>query len=339
MSFKPPKLIFVKDDKPGFTRNRAKDGFTYVDITGSPISEAKMIERFNQLVIPPMWENVWICPVEEGYLQATGRDLKRRKQYIYHEKYTEWRQWSKFRKMQTFAECLPVIRQTTDAHLQQKKWTKQKVLALAVKVLDETAVRIGNQYYTDRNQTYGLTTLRRRHLDLDGEHLTFDYLGKSSKKRHVDIEDKRLVKLIKQCSELPGYELFRYQQDGKFHSIDSSDINNYLREITQEELSGKDFRTWVATSLGVELFLEAKMIADTNTRKKLEPTLVKLVSKKLGNTMAVCREYYIHPKILYLVKNEKMPSLDTVTNKERKKYQGQLDDAEILALKLIKKGN
>lgn len=335
MSFKKPQLIFTKDDIPGYTRCIKKEKFCYLNENGKPITDKKLVERLQQLVIPPMWKDVWICTKKNGYLQATGRDEKHRKQYIYHDDYVAWQQWNKFNKMQIFAECLPTIRETTDKHLQHKKWDKQKVLALVVKVLDETSVRIGNQYYTDRNNTYGLTTLRRRHLDVEPGHLTFSYTGKSSKQREVDIEDKKLIKLIKECSDLPGYELFRYKEKGSFHTVDSGEVNDYLREISGEELSGKDFRTWSGTSLAVDFFKEAKMISETNTRKKLEPTLVKLVSKKLGNTMSVCREYYIHPTILEAVKKGKIPPLDSVKNKDRKKYRGQLEDAEIIALKMI----
>lgn len=333
---KKPNLIFISDDRPGYTRRKWGRGFSYFNHTGERISDKKLVKRCKDLVIPPMWSDVWICQNENGYLQATGRDLKNRKQYIYHNAYVAWRQWSKFSKMITFAENLPLIRRETDEDLERKKWSKKRVAALVVKILDEVAVRMGNPTYTKRNKTYGLTTLRRRHMDINGDELLLSYTGKSSKEREVCIEDQELIELIKECSELPGYQLFRYRENGSMHNIESADINTYLQEITKEELTGKDFRTWTGTALAVELFPEAKKIAETHLRKKLEPTLVGLVSKKLGNTLAVCREYYIHPTILDKVKKGEIPALSSVRESERKQFNYYLDDAEILAYRLIK---
>ena len=335
MLFKEPDLTYVSDDGPGYTRRMKGKKFVYCEPDGSIITDPIILNRLNEIVIPPMWQDVWICPRENGHLLVTGRDGKRRKQYIYHPLYVEWRQTRKFLKMQDFAEKLPVLRQVTDAHLKNKKWDKNKVLALIVSVLDETGIRIGNQYYADRNSTYGLTTLRRKHLEVEKKHLTFEYKAKSNKYRKVRVDNRQLVRLINECSDLPGYELFRYKEGGKYHVVDSSDVNEYIKSIAGEAFSSKDFRTWNGTALATELYPQAKSMTEENPRKSIEPTLVKMVSKKLGNTVTVCRTYYIHPFVADAVKADKIPPVTSVTESERKKFSNYLEDAEILTYRLI----
>ncbi len=336
MLFKEPKLVYVSDDTPGYTRLKKGKKFVYCENCGDIITDPVILNRLNEIVIPPMWEDVWICPRADGHLLVTGRDGKRRKQYIYHPLYVEWQQTQKFLKMQDFAEKLPLLRQVTDAHLKNKKWDKNKVMALIVSVLDETGIRIGNQYYADRNSTYGLTTLRRKHLDVEKKALTFEYKAKSNKYRKVRVDNKQLVRLINKCAALPGYELFRYKEGGKYHVVDSSDVNAYIKSIAGEAFSAKDFRTWHGTALAVELYPQARATVAENSRKKLEPTLVKMVSKKLGNTVSVCRQYYIHPFVADAVKQKNIPALSSVKKQEREIFSNYLEDAEIIAYRLIR---
>lgn len=329
-------LIHVDDDSPGWTRVRYGRGFSYRDESGRCIKDRKIRRRLQSLGIPPAWTQVWICPQDNGYLQVTGRDEKGRKQYIYHPDWVSLRQRHKFAKMQTFAERLPAIRQRVASDLEHRNWDRQRVLALAVAVLDETGIRIGNRQYAARNGTYGLTTLRRKHLDVDRKGIHFSYKGKSGKYRQVDIENRQLGKLIKAINELPGYEVFRYRgEDGRRHPIDSADVNEYIRDIAGEEFSSKDFRTWAATAAAVEFYPLACEDIQEHPRRKLENAVVKRVANHIGNTMAVCRQYYIHPAVLEAISAEELPALDTVTAAELARFEQELAVAECLAYRLI----
>lgn len=330
------KLVQVEDSEPGWTRKKQQNQFVYFNENGEILQRKQYIERIEQLVIPPMWSEVWICKLPNGHLQSTGRDLRRRKQYIYHPDWIAYRQAMKFEKILDFAYQLPLLRQMTAIHLKDKTWTKRRVLALIVQVLDECHIRIGNQYYKERNNTFGLTTLRRKHLDLTDDHtILFEYKAKSNKYRKVSLDSRKLVKLIKKCSELRGYEVFRYQEGNKTHPIDSTDVNEYIRSIAGEQFSAKDFRTWAGTALAVEHYPIAQQIVQENQRKKLEPTVVKLTAKELGNTMSICRDYYIHPAVLNVIKKEAIPALDSVKNKDLQRFDHQLSAAEVIAVQLM----
>lgn len=298
-------LIYTSDAQPGFFRKKWGKGFRYLTDKNEMLNCEKSLKRIKGLVIPPIWNEVWICKKDNGHLQSTGRDGRKRKQYLYHPEWTAYRQSEKFSRMLEFSEALPTMRKKVSANLKNKKWDREKVISLAIKIMDEHKIRIGNQQYADQNGTYGLTTLRRKHLDTDAKELTFSYKAKSNKYRTVPIKNPHLVKLIKQCSELPGYEVLTYKdKSGHSQSIDSSDVNEYIQQIMGESFSSKDFRTWRGTSMAVDLYEEALKIVEENPRKKIEPTLVKMVAKALGNTMSVCRKYYIHPHILEQVKNQ-----------------------------------
>ena len=293
------KLTFVSDDQCGITRQRRGKGFTYLDAAGARITNPEILQRIKSLVIPPQWTNVWICLKPNGHMQATGRDQKNRKQYIYHPLYVDFRQNYKFRKLAAFAEKLPEIRQTTEAHLRKRAWTREKVLALIIRVLDYSGIRIGNRIYRNQNGTFGLTPLRRKHMTIEGDGMVFTYVGKSHKLQQLRLDDKKLVRLIKKCAELPGYEVFSYlDENGKSQPVDSEEVNEYIHEIAGPEYSSKDFRTWTATALAVYHYPEAKAKVDEKPRRNLETVLVKMVAKDLGNTPAVCRSYYIHPNVL-----------------------------------------
>ncbi len=294
-----------------------------------------MVERLEKLPIPPMWDDVWICQKENGHLQVTGFDEKGRKQYLYHPDWVTYRNANKFNKLIDFAKELPSIRKRVQQDLQQEEWTKERVLALVVSVLDEAYIRIGNKAYLEENNTYGLTTLRRKHLKVEGEEAVFQYKAKSGKEREVNIDDKELVALIRECSELPGYEIFRYRENGKGKAVDSEDVNDYLHEIAGEEFSSKDFRTWGGTVSAVEELEAALAEAEEYPRKKLMSTLVQRVADRLGNTPAVCREYYIHPAILEAAEDGRLEQA-VKRSRAEKKDEYDLDKHEKIALRLLK---
>lgn len=330
-----PSLIYTSDEQPGYRRLRWGRGFSYRDADNKVLPKT-IRRRIEALVIPPAWEDVWICQFENGHLQCTGRDPAGRKQYRYHADWMAFRQASKFTKMRAFARALPHVRRQLDQDLHRPEWDKTRVLALAVSVLDNVHLRIGNQQYARRNATYGLTTLRRRHLDLDGDgDLHLNYKAKSNKYRDVEVDDNELARLIQECAELPGYEVFRYRTGSRsYETIDSHDVNTYIREIAGAAFSAKDFRTWAGTESAVAFYEEARREV-AETRKNLETELVRRVAAELGNTVSVCREYYIHPAVLQAVEEERVPSLDSISKKRLKAFGNQMDPAEIVALDLI----
>jgi DNA topoisomerase-1 len=293
------------------TRRRHARGFSYYSEDGQKVTDKRELERIKKLVIPPMWEEVEICLDPKGKVQATGRDLKGRKQYIYHPTWEQQRQAEKFQRLTSFAKKLPIFRKKCQKLVEQNGYAREKILALMVLILDDTGMRIGNNSYTSQNGTYGLSNLRQKHLDAKKKELVFQYQGKSKKQRKVLIDDPDLVKFIKRSAEQPGYEIFRYKDDdGQWNNVDSDELNEFIHNDMGEDFSSKFFRTWVACRLTVELYPEAKAISEKSKRKKLAPTLVKLVAKELGNTPAVCREYYIHPTLLDQVESASLPTLD-----------------------------
>ncbi|MTI21213.1 DNA topoisomerase IB [Fulvivirga sp. RKSG066] len=329
MEIEKPKLVYVSDEDPGFTRHKWGRGFIYKNEDGVKISDQVIIQRIKDLVIPPIWQEVWICPDETGHLQSTGKDMKSRKQYIYHTEWVAYNQQTKFARLKKFGSTLPIIRAQVEKDLRDKDWSRKKVCALVVHLLDEHYLRIGNQYYTDRNKTYGLTTLRRKHLDATKSSITFNYKAKSNKHREIKIEDQRLVSLIKEISDLPGYEVFRYKDEStKWTSIDSSDVNEYINNISGKPFTAKDFRTWAGTKLAIEYYDKAKEEVSQNKRLTLEPTLIKKVAKSLGNTVATCRKYYIHPAVLEAVVSNGVNTTASYTDEH-------LEDSEQLILDLI----
>ncbi|KAF5037892.1 Eukaryotic DNA topoisomerase I, catalytic core [anaerobic digester metagenome] len=292
-------LNYTPVDAPGYTRKRSGRGFAYFDDEGNKITSKEELTRIRQLAIPPMWTNVWICRDENGHIQATGRDARNRKQYLYHTDWTAHQQQSKFSRLLEFGYTLPLIRKEVEHYLRKRGWPREKVLALVLAVLDETYVRIGNRYYYETNGTHGLTTLRRKNLEINGRNVVFRYKAKSNKIREVKIRNNRLTRLITQCSELRGYEIFRYMDEhGKTIPVDSGDVNAFLREITGKEFTSKNFRTWGGAVLAVKLFPEAKEKTLQNKRLKLSRAIVKEVAKQLGNTISICEKYYIHPTVL-----------------------------------------
>lgn len=292
-------LRYVSDDEPGITRKRKDKGFVFLDARGKPIKDASTLDRIRKLAVPPAYEDVWICADEDGHLQATGRDARGRKQYRYHARWGEIRDANKYERMIAFGSMLPRLRRNIAAHMQRKGLGRRKVLATVVHLLDTTLIRIGNEDYARSNASYGLTTLRNKHVDVRSSELRFDFKGKSGKMWKLKVRDPRIARIVRQVQELPGQQLFQYiDRDGVMRGVTSSDVNEYLREIAKEPISAKDFRTWAGTVLaamelgGFEAFTSA-----TAAKKNVRDAITR-VAARLGNTPTVCRKCYVHPQVL-----------------------------------------
>jgi DNA topoisomerase-1 len=298
-SAKAAGLRYVTDDEPGIRRQKRGKGFTFVDPQGNTIKDEKTLERIQKLAIPPAWTDVWICPRPNGHLQATGRDARGRKQYRYHANWREVRDETKFGRMIAFGESLPKIRERIDRDMSQRGLGREKVLATVVKLLETTLIRVGNKEYVKQNNSFGLTTLRDQHVDVDGATLRFEFRGKSGKEHSVEVHDRRLARIVKQCRDLPGQKLFQYlDENGERQSVNSEDVNAYLRETTGEDFSAKDFRTWGGTVLALSALLEVGACESEREANKAVVEAIKHVSGQLGNRPAICRKYYVHPVVI-----------------------------------------
>lgn len=292
-------LTYVSDTGPGYTRRRAGKGFLYLDANGKVLRDRAVLARLRGLVIPPAWTEVWICQDEYGHLQATGRDARGRKQYIYHPEFRSLREANKYESLANFARLLPQIRERLQQDMAKPGLRREKVLATIVHLLETTLIRIGNLDYAKQNQSYGITTLRDRHVEANGSELRFDFQGKSGKHWRLRLRDRRVTKIVKACQDLPGQHLFQYvDDDGAQQTVTSSDVNAYLRDISGGEITAKDFRTWGGTllaSLALQAF--APPASKREATKNLRATVVQ-VGERLGNTPTVCRKCYIHPAVI-----------------------------------------
>ena len=292
-------LRYVTDLSPGIRRKRAGKAFTYVDSDGQTIRDRETITRIKSLAIPPAWTDVWISADPRGHLQATGRDARGRKQHRYHPRWREIRDAVKYDRMLAFARALPQIRRRTDEHLERPGMPREKVLATVVRLLEETRIRIGNEEYRKENGSFGLTTLRNRHVDVIGSEVRFTFRGKGGKHHRVELQDRRLARIIKRFLEIPGQELFQYvDETGEPKAIESADVNDYLGEISGEDFTAKDFRTWSGTILAARFLREAAADQDTQAAKKDLVRAITRVADELGNTPAVCKKGYIHPAVI-----------------------------------------
>jgi DNA topoisomerase-1 len=296
---KAARLRYVTDEKAGISREKYRESFRYLDADGKQINDEDELERIQALGIPPAWTDVWICPYPNGHIQATGRDAKGRKQYRYHARWTDRRNLLKFSRMIAFGETLPDMRKQVEKDLKLSGLAREKVLATIVELLDTTRIRIGNQEYAKSNQSYGLTTMRDKHVEVSGSTLKFHFRGKSGKDHTVDVQDKRLARIVQRCKDVPGHELFQYvDDDGARHAVTSTDVNAYLRDISGQDFTAKDFRTWGGTMLAILAFQECEPCETFAQAKKNVTATVKRVAEELGNTPAVCRKYYVHPLVL-----------------------------------------
>src|SRR5437764_11501816 len=292
------QLRYVHDSMPGITRHRARNGLDYRLPDGSLVRDIATLKRIRALAIPPAWTDVWICRDPNGHLQATGRDQRGRKQYRYHARWREVRDEAKYGKLLIFARVLPLIRTRVEEDLKPSGLPRERVLAAVVRLMELTLFRVGNNQYAKKNKSFGLTTLRDRHVRIDGGHIHLSFRGKSGNRYESDINDRRLARIVKGCRGLPGYELFQYLDDeGDQHAVGSEEVNAYLREIAGEEITAKDFRTWAGTQLAAKALRGFRDLDTESKRKKAIVRAVEKVAKHLGNTPAICRRCYIHPAI------------------------------------------
>ena len=329
-------LRYVTDAMPGIRRRRHGRGFTYLDADGGVIRDRALIRRFRSLVIPPAWTDVWICPDPNGHLQVTARDGRGRKQYRYHERFRARRDETKFERMLALSDVLWKIRERVEHDIAQPGLTRAKVMATVVWLLERTLIRIGTHEYAKANKSFGLTTLRRRHVQIVGSELRFDFRGKSGVVHAVAVTDRRIARIVQRCRELPRHELFQYVDDeGQRQSVQAEDVNAYLREIAGQEVTAKDFRTWAGTMITAEAL---RSVGAAPSKRQAERNVVQAIDRtaeRLGNTRSVCRKYYIHPALVdaYL-EGVVLPPLQRQPRQEERRRQGappRQHEAEVLA--------
>jgi DNA topoisomerase I len=293
------RLIYVDEHTPGIARKRRGRGFIYLDDSGNLLKDPQRIKKIQSLVIPPAWTQVWICKTPNGHIQATGRDARGRKQYIYHPRWQQLRNRKKFDRLLLFGRLLPMVRQRVDRDLALHGIPKQRAIAFVVRLLDITLLRVGNPEYARVNRSYGLTTLREDHIDICGSRMRFSFPGKGQKPQTADVQDRRLARLARKFQELPGQELVRYvDTDRKPATVESADVNAYLTEITGENFTAKDFRTWGATVHTTGDLLQIGASGSQKTALKNVSQAIKKTARRLGNTQTVCRRYYVHPAVI-----------------------------------------
>lgn len=325
-------LRYAVNSEKGFYRLRKNGDFSYVDENRKIVRDKEILDRIKKLVIPPAWENVWISPFENGHLQATGNDVKGRKQYRYHQNWSKIRNQSKFQRLQNFASALPSIRKKTDSDLNKIGLPYEKVVALVVKLIEMTNIRIGNDAYKKLYGSFGLTTLQNKHVKFDKQHLFFEFIGKKGIKHKVRLQSRKLVNLVRKCKEIPGQDLFQYyDDDGEKRIIGSSDINNYLKEITGEDFTAKDFRVWTGSVHALCQFLEADIPENQSQCNKTIIEVLDNVASKLGNTRTVCKKYYVHPTVIAAYER------GTVWNYKPRKNSGKLAPEEKALVRLLER--
>jgi DNA topoisomerase-1 len=292
-------LVYVSDEEPGIHRKKAGKGFTYIRPGGGKVEDEATLKRIRKLAIPPAYTDVWICTKANGHIQATGRDAKGRKQYRYHPTFREVRESTKYEHMMEFARALPVVRAKVAEHMALKGLPREKVLATVVHLLETTLIRVGNDDYAKENKSYGLTTLKNRHVEVDGAELRFQFKGKSGKTWSLKVKDRRIARIVRACQDLPGQELFQYfDEDGELKDVTSADVNAYLREITGRDVTAKDFRTWHGTVMAAMALQEFQIFDTQAACKKNIKAAIERVASKLGNTPTICRKCYVHPEVL-----------------------------------------
>lgn len=331
------QLKYVEDTHPGIRRVRQGKSFRYLSTAGKPIRDAKTLARIRALVIPPAWEDVWICSHPAGHLQATGRDARGRKQYRYHPRWRDTQDRSKYENIVAFAKALPRIRRRVQRDLSRRGLPREKVLATIVKLLETTLIRIGNDEYSRTNGSFGLTTMQDKHVEIKGAALSFDFRGKSGVKHEIDLHAPQLAKIVQKCQELPGQELFQYlDESGALRDVTSHDVNDYLREISGGEFTAKDFRTWAGTVLAAEALQEFEDFDSEAAAKRNITTAIEHVAARLGNTKTVCRKCYVHPAILdaYL-DHSLVETLKTKTERELREKLPRLPAAEAAVLAFL----
>ena len=330
-------LTYVSDSEPGIRRLKAGEGFSYKSPKGQAVSAAA-IARIKALAIPPAWTDVWISPDPAGHIQATGRDQRGRKQYRYHPLWAAERDGAKYSSLVAFAESLPELRRRIDADLRRHGLPAERVVAAVVWLLDNTMIRVGNAAYARDNKSFGLTTLRDRHVDIKGSSLRFAFKGKSGKEWKLKLVDRRIARVVRGAQDIPGQKLFQYlDEDGVRHPVRSDDVNRYIRDAVGEDFSSKHFRTWGGTIHAASLFAQTELPESQAGVKRVMNTVIDKVAERLGNTRAVCRKCYIHPQVFESWAQGRLLSEMTEANKRKRSIDG-LDDEEALVLRWLKAG-
>jgi len=330
-------LRYVSDAKPGLHREPAGKGFRYTDAQGQRVRDKVTLARIKSLVIPPAWTDVWICAAHNGHIQVTARDARGRKQYRYHLLWRKVRDENKYEHLISFGRALPAIRKRVDKDLGLPGLPREKILATIVRLLETTMMRVGNEEYARSNGSFGLTTLRDKHVRIDGARLEFNFRGKSGVEHSIELTDRRLARIINRCRDMPGYELFQYLDgEGNRGSIDSDDVNEYLRRISGQDYTAKDFRTWAGTLLAALALREFEKFDSQAQAKKNLVRAIESVSAKLGNTPAICRKCYIHPVIMdsYL-EGSMLDALQRRAEKGLKEDMHDLNPEEAAVLALL----
>lgn len=341
-SLEPPRaakaagLRYVRAGEPGIRRVKAGKGFHYIRPGGGALRDRATLARVRRLAIPPAWTDVWICARDDGHVQATGRDARGRKQYRYHPDWRAARDETKYHRMLAFAKALPRIRARVRRDLRRKGLPREKVVATIVRLLETTYMRVGNDEYRRDNGSHGLTTLRDRHASVGGGRVMFAFRGKAGKEHSVEVEDARLARIVKRCQDLPGQELFQYVDDEEnVRDVGSSDVNEYLREITGEDFSAKDFRTWAGTVLAAVALREFETFDSAAQAKRNVTRAIERVAEQLGNTPAVCRKCYVHPEMLAAYLDGTFAKV--VRREAAKMARGRLDADEAAVLALLRR--
>ncbi|OAJ70217.1 DNA topoisomerase I [Methylobacillus sp. MM3] len=326
-------LRYVADSAPGFNRKRTRSGFRYLDAAGNPLKDPAELARIKSLAIPPAWTDVWICRDKNGHLQATGRDARGRKQYRYHKNWREVRDEAKYERMVAFATQLSATRARLEEDIRRPGLSREKVIATIIRLLDVTMIRVGNEEYAQANKSFGLTTLRNRHVTIDGAAIEFNFKGKSGISHNIRISEPRLARIVRRMRELPGQELFQYvDSEGARHSIGSADVNDYLKTITGENYTAKDFRTWsgtVQTVIALKALGPAETLAEAKQKTR---EAIETAANKLGNTPTICRKCYVHPTVLEAYANG---DLHELMEKKGNEMQTLIDKEEAFTLELL----
>jgi DNA topoisomerase-1 len=306
MAASAANLLYVSDAKPGILRLKKGKGYCYL-LAGKPVKDKTELQRIRGLAIPPSWTNVWICPAANGHIQATGLDLRRRKQYRYHPLWNSLRNETKFHRLYEFGKALPLLRERMEADMRTAELTREKVLATVLGLMERTYILVGNNEYEKTNGSYGLTTMKNKHVSITGDKLVFSFTGKKGVHHDITLRNKRLARTVSQCKDIPGRELFQYYgEDGTRRSIDSGMVNHYIKEAVSLDFTAKDFRTWAGTLHALQAFASIGEACTSTDCKKNVTAVLDIVSKQLGNTRTVCKKYYVHPGLIQLYEDNKL---------------------------------
>jgi len=330
-------LVYIRDSRPGIVRQKKGKGFSYL-LDGRPVKDTAVLKRIRGLVIPPAWTNVWISPTANGHIEATGLDARKRKQYRYHPLWNSLRNETKFHRMYEFGKALPGLRARVETDLRSRELSREKVLATVLALMERTYIRVGNNEYEKANGSYGLTTLKNKHVSINGDKIVFSFVGKKGIHHDITLHSKRLARVVGQCRDIPGRELFQYyDRDGSRHSIDSGMVNQYIHEAAGSDFTAKDLRTWAGSLHALQAFRRMGEAAGVTECKKNVVAVLDCVSKELGNSRAVCKKYYVHPGLIRLYEENKLVKyLSELDAEEAPAGKTGLSSEEEVLMKILK---